>query len=142
MLKLYTDGSSNYKKGLYGSGYVLVENDTIIFSNSIKGKYEQFIKYNNVAGEIFACLYGIEKCIELGYNLVIVNVDYNGLIMWRNGTWKAKNELSQLYIKMLRHYEQFINIEFNKVKAHSKELGDKWNELADELAKNSIQQEC
>lgn len=142
MLKLYTDGSSSYKQGLYGSGYVLVENDKEVFSKSIKGKYDKFIKYNNVAGEIFACLYGIEKCIELGYKMVIVNVDYNGLIMWRNGTWKAKNELSQLYIKMLRHYEKFINIEFVKVVAHSKELGDKWNELADELAKNSIQQEC
>ena len=92
MLKLYTDGASSYKRGLYGSGYVIVENDSEVYSASIKGKYPQFVRYNNVAGEIFACLYGIEKCIELGYKSVEVCVDYIGLIKWRSGDWRAKNE--------------------------------------------------
>lgn len=141
MLKLYTDGSSNYKKGLYGSGYVIVKNDTELYSESIKGKHESFVKYNNVAGEIFACLYGIEKCIELGYTNTIVVVDYIGLIKWREGSWQARNELSQLYVKMLRHYEKFIQIDFVKVKAHSTgEDGDKWNDYADGLAKQSIKE--
>lgn len=138
MLKLYTDGASSYKRGLYGSGYVIVENDSEIYSASIKGKYPQFVKYNNVAGEIFACLYGVEKCIELGYKSVEVYVDYIGLIKWRSGAWRAKNELSQAYISTMRHLEQYIDINFNKVKAHSKELGDKWNERADDLATSSI----
>lgn len=135
MPSLYTDGSSSYKKGLYGSGYVIVENEEVIYKDSIKGRYEQFVKYNNISGEIFACLYGIEKCIEMGYKIVTVHVDYKGLIMWRDGVWKAKNELSQLYIKMMRHYEEFIQIEFVKVKAHN---GDYFNMLADDLAKASI----
>ena len=135
MLKLYTDGASSYKRGLYGSGYVIVENDSEIYSASIKGKYPQFVKYNNVAGEIFACLYGVEKCIELGYKSVEVYVDYIGLIKWRSGAWRAKNELSKAYISTMRHLEQHIDINFNKVRGHS---GDFYNERADDLATSSI----
>lgn len=135
MPKLYTDGASSYKRGLYGSGYVIVENDEEVYSASIKGKYPQFVKYNNVAGEIFACLYGIEKCVELGYESVEVYVDYIGLIKWRSGAWRAKNELSKAYISTMRHLEQHIDINFNKVRGHS---GDFYNERADDLATSSI----
>ena len=37
MPRLYTDGSSSYKKGLYGSGYVIIDNEEVIYKDSIKG---------------------------------------------------------------------------------------------------------
>lgn len=134
-INLYTDGSSDYKKGLVGSGAVLVQNDKVVAEVVKEVDKPGLIKYNNVAGEILACCYGIEKCIELGYKQVIVHVDYAGLISWYEGTWQAKNILSQTYIKMIRAYQTSIDINFIKVKAHE---GNRWNEHADMLAKKSI----
>jgi len=135
----FTDGSSDYKKKLYGSGAVLLtdhsDNAIIVTEISKEGKSEALIKYNNVAGEVLACCYAIEEAISRGYKNIILYVDYIGLIHWFNGSWQARTLISQLYTKQLREYRKFINIEFVKVTAHT---GSKWNEYADVLAKKSI----
>lgn len=133
---LYTDGSSNYKNKVYGSGYAIVYNDNIIAEDSITGKYKEYTKHNNISGEILACLYGIQKCIELGIKTVIVRVDYIGLIHWREGKWNTNNDLSKKYVQAIRYYEQFIQVEFEHVKGHSNE---KYNDYVDKLAKKSIE---
>ena len=134
--KLYTDGSSNYKLGKVGTGSVIVDNSNNILSEISKEVDKpELLKYNNVAGEILACCYGIEKCIELGVKQVEIHVDYIGLIKWYDGTWRTKNNFTKLYVNMLREYGKFIDFNFIKVKAHS---NDKWNEYADKLAKKSI----
>ena len=135
-VNIYTDGSSSYNKGKVGSGAVLVSIDGKIISEISKSVDKPgLIKYNNVAGEILACCYGIEEAIKLGYKQAIVYIDYIGLIHWYEGTWSARNILSQTYIKMIREYQKSIDINFVKVKAHT---GNKWNEHADVLAKKSI----
>lgn len=134
--KLYTDGSSNYKLGKVGTGAVIVDNSNNILSEISKEVDKpELLKYNNVAGEILACCYGIEKCIELDVKQVEIHVDYIGLIKWYDGTWRTKNNFTKLYVNMLREYGKFIDFNFIKVKAHS---NDKWNEYADKLAKKSI----
>lgn len=136
--KLYTDGSSDYKKGLIGSGFVILDsNGNILYEGSKSIDNEKLIKYNNVAGEIMACCYGIEKCIELGIKQVTIYVDYNGLIHWYNGSWRTKNDFTKMYVEMLRKYSKFIQFDFVKVKGHS---GDKYNDMVDELAKKSIKE--
>lgn len=135
-VNIYTDGSSSYNKGKVGSGAVLVSmNGKFISEISKSVDKPGLIKYNNVAGEILACCYGIEEAINLGYKQAIVYIDYIGLIHWYEGTWSARNILSQTYIKMIREYQKVIDINFVKVKAHT---GDEWNEYADNLAKKSI----
>lgn len=133
---IYTDGSSSYNKGKVGSGAVLVSTDENIISEISKSVDKPgLIKYNNVAGEILACCYGIEEAIKLGYKQAIVYVDYIGLIHWYEGTWTARNILSKTYVNMIREYKKSIDINFVKVHAHS---GDFYNMLADDLAKESI----
>lgn len=136
---VYTDGSSDYKEGTYGSGAVLLdspEEDAQIIEEVIKGgNSKSLAKYNNVTGEVLACCYGIEKAIELGYKQVIVYVDYIGLIKWYEGSWQARNILSQTYIKMIREYQKHIDINFEKVTGHSNNF---WNDHVDLLAKKSI----
>lgn len=136
---VYTDGSSDYKEGTYGSGAVLLDSpneDAKVLSEVSKGGNKKALsKYNNVTGEVLACCYGIEKAVELGYKQVVVYVDYEGLIKWYEGSWQARNILSQTYIRMLREYQKYIMIEFVKVKGHS---DNKWNDYVDMLAKKSI----
>lgn len=136
---VYTDGSSDYKEGTYGSGAVLLDSPNeeaeVLAEVSKGGDKKALAKYNNVSGEVLACCYGIEKAIKLGYKQVVVYVDYIGLIKWYEGSWQARNILSQTYIKMLREYQKHITIEFVKVKGHS---DNKWNDHVDMLAKKSI----
>lgn len=133
---IYTDGSSSYKKGLVGAGAVILDkNENIVKEISKPIENSDLIKYNNVAGEILACCYGIEEAIKLGYKQAIIHVDYVGLIQWYEGSWKTKNNLSKTYISMLREYSKFIDINFIKVKAHD---NNKWNEYVDALAKKAI----
>ncbi|AFF28535.1 ribonuclease H [Staphylococcus phage SA3] len=135
-VNIYTDGSSSYNKGKVGSGAVLVSKEGNIIAEISKSVDKPgLIKYNNVAGEILACCYGIEEAIKLGYNQAIVYIDYIGLIHWYEGTWSARNILSKTYINMIREYQKVIDINFVKVKSHS---NDKWNDYADNLAKKSI----
>lgn len=136
---VFTDGSSDYKNGYYGSGAVIlnsVSDDADILAEiSVAGSKPELMKYNNVTGEVLACCYAIEKCISMGIKDVILHVDYIGLIHWYNGSWQARNILSQSYKKVLTEYRKYVNIEFVKVKAHSKVY---WNEYVDGLAKTSI----
>ena len=94
---VYTDGSSDYKEGTYGSGAVLLDSpneDAKVLSEVSKGGNKKALsKYNNVTGEVLACCYGIEKAVELGYKQVVVYVDYEGLIKWYEGSWQARNIL-------------------------------------------------
>ncbi|WXX02952.1 Rnase H [Staphylococcus phage LJLAME001] len=133
---IYTYGSSSYNKGLVGAGAVILDkNENIVKEISKPIENSSLIKYNNVAGEILACCYGIEEAIKLGYKQAIVYIDYIGLIHWYEGTWSARNILSKTYINMIREYQKVIDINFVKVKSHS---NDKWNDYADNLAKKSI----
>lgn len=132
---IYTDGSSDYKKKQVGCGAVLLDNNKIIHTISNNVSNEKLSKFNNVAGEILAVCYALEKAIQLGYKVSIIHIDYIGLINWYEGSWVARNWLSQLYVERIREYSKYIQIEFKKVKAHS---NDKFNDLADELAKKSI----
>ncbi|UXE02815.1 Rnase H [Staphylococcus phage Koomba-kaat_1] len=133
---IYTDGSSSYNKGLVGAGAIILDkNENIVKEISKPIENSSLIKYNNVAGEILACCYGIEEAIKLGYKQAIIHVDYIGLIQWYEGSWKTKNNLSKTYINILREYSKFIDINFIKVKAHD---NNKWNEYVDVLAKKAI----
>ena len=64
---VYTDGSSDYKEGTYGSGAVILDSpneDAKILSEVSKGGNKKALsKYNNVTGEVLACCYGIEKAV-------------------------------------------------------------------------------
>lgn len=135
-VKLFTDGSSDFKKGLIGAGAVVLDNDNNILSKVSKSVDRQDLKkYNNVAGEIIACCYGIEECIKLGATHVTVYVDFINLIKWYDGSFRTNTKLSQLYVQLLRQYRTKIDFDFVKVKGHS---NNEYNDMADELAKKSI----
>lgn len=135
----FTDGSSDYKRKVYGSGSVLLTNPTEeadIVSEVIKGgDNPRLMKYNNITGEVLATCYAIEEAIRLGYSTIYIYADYIGIIKWALGEWQARTDISILYKNQVTEYSKFIDIKFEKVKAHD---GNKWNDYADFLAKKSI----
>ncbi|SHH31802.1 ribonuclease HI [Thermosipho atlanticus DSM 15807] len=132
--KAYVDGS--YKSsGKIGAGLVIVKTGGI-------EKYYKFItkyaKHRNVTGEIVATLLALEYAKNETINNLEIFYDYTGIEMWSVGRWKPKTELTKKYKNLYDKYSKIINVTFTKVKAHT---GERFNDLADKLAKKAIEDE-
>lgn len=130
----YVDGS--YKKDTleYGYGVVLILKDEVIELFG-KGENPEVAKSRNVTGELFGSIRAISEAIKLKKKKIIVFYDYQGISSWANGEWKCNLPLTIGYRDKIREFRKEIEILFVKVKAHS---NDKYNDLADHLAKKSL----
>lgn len=131
--KLYTDGSYNKDLGIYGSGYVLLDENEKVISRGHKTGYPD-PKENgwNINGEVAAAELGIERALELGFSQIEVYHDYEGIGKWADGIWGAYKTYTIQYAKNVEKYRRQANIRFIHVKGHS---GNKWNDVADAEAK-------
>ncbi|WP_459195682.1 ribonuclease H family protein [Wukongibacter baidiensis] len=134
-LKIYVDGS--YRKGIYNYayGFVVVLNNNIVYQSNGVGNNEGAIALRNVAGEMTAAMRAVLFAKKNNYKELEIYYDYKGLENWAKGSWKRKNEYTRAYHKFMKENMKSMNIEFIKVKAHS---GDKYNEMADKLAKDAL----
>ncbi len=139
--RIYSDGSSTLNKlkpeGCGGIGFVVVdrnEEEAHRFSDSYIG--------TSAACELFAALCSLKWAYENGYNGVTIYSDssyfvnsYNSWINgWKRRDWKARNgeEIANKEIMMeLYEIKKLLPSKAIHVKGHN---GDKWNELADQLA--------
>ena len=130
----YVDGS--YKKDTleYGYGVVLILKDDIIEFFG-KGENPEVAKSRNVTGELFGSIRAISEAIRLKKKKITVFYDYQGISSWANGEWKCNLPLTIGYRDKIKDFRKEIEILFVKIKAHS---NDKYNDLADYLAKKSL----
>lgn len=131
----YVDGSFHVKTGEYGYGCVLLEGQHIVKQLYGKGHDEEYSSMRNVAGEIIGSEVAVRYAQEHGYHKLCLYYDYEGIEKWATGQWKAKKLGTQAYQKFMTEIQQTIQITFVKVLAHS---GDKYNDLADALAKKAV----
>jgi len=129
----YVDGSFKEKDMAYGSGVVYMT------KNGIEEFYERyedsFACHRNVSGEVKASELAIQKAIEDGKEKIYIYHDYQGISSWAEGEWKANNDLTKSYKAFIENAKKKIEIHFVKVKGHS---NDKYNDLADKLAKKAV----
>ena len=102
---------------------------------SCKGSEPPYLKMNNVGGEVNASMIAVKSAISMGYKLIRIYYDYAGIECWATGEWKRKKEGTKAYKKFIEENSKDIIIEFKKVKAHA---GNKYNEIADDLAKQAV----
>lgn len=130
---LYVDGSYNKSQCRYGSGFVATDiySEKEIFKHYCGDK--DLPEMKNVTGEIVATLNALNWAIMNGYRNILLCYDYEGIEMWSTGKWKTNKDLSQLLKNTYKFYTDMgVKITFDHIKAHT---GNKFNELADELAK-------
>lgn len=132
---IYTDGS--FKKHTIGWSFVVVEGDDIIHQANgiIENPDPALLKTRNVAGELRAAMQAIGWAIENKYQKVVIHHDYTGVAYWVTGYWKARNMYTKQYVKWVSKAK--IEIIFEHIKGHT---GNQFNEIADQLAKDAIDQ--
>lgn len=130
MLTAYTDGSYDKRTNKYGYGVVLVEPQLKTSGGGID-------TYNawNITGEIEAVKMAINYALQNNHNEITIYHDYIGLQKWADDEWKCNKEVSINYKAFINDARKKLKITFIKVQAHS---GDKYNEIADQLAKEGI----
>lgn len=128
----YVDGSFDGKR--YGSGAIILYGGQEI-ELTASGDDPEMAEMRNVAGEIGAARMAMEWCIAHGVHGLVVYHDYTGVAEWAEGGWKANKRGTREYAAFARGVAPLLKIAFQKVKGHS---GDKYNDVADKLAKRSI----
>ncbi|HVJ49033.1 ribonuclease H family protein [Desulfitobacterium sp.] len=128
--EVYTDGS--YLNGQYSWAYAFVKEDEVVYEDSNVGKSPEAAVMRNVAGELAAVLFAVKRAADLGVTIRIF-YDYAGIAFWVTGEWRAKNEFTQKYCKLMNEYQGVYA--FEKVKAHT---GNKFNEYVDNKAKTAL----
>lgn len=133
----YVDGSYNVATGVYGYGCVLLlpENDEAYEKLSGSGNDAEVAKLRNVSGEMLGAMNAVKYAAKNGYSELVIFYDYMGIEMWATGGWKCKNEYTRGYRDYMVKMKSAVNVTFKKVAAHT---GDRFNELADKLAKEAV----
>ncbi len=130
----YVDGSYNIVTKEYSYGAVIFHD----------GKEEHFSKkfsnpematMRNVAGEIEGSMCAMQYCVDHGIKSIDIYYDYEGIANWCIGAWKTNKEGTQKYKMFYDEIKTKVKVNFIKVKGHS---GDKYNDLADSLAKAAV----
>lgn len=138
-VRAYVDGSYDSASGRFSCGVVIVETDASGNSETteINAAFDdaEAAQQRNIAGEIMGSKLAIDHCMANEIKSVEIYHDYEGIGAWADRKWKANNPLTQGYRDYVEEARKSIDIRFVKVKAHA---GNKYNELADKLAKKAL----
>lgn len=138
----YTDGSCQGNPGPGGFGVVVLDDN----ENLITTYSEQYDYTTNNKMELSAILwaflkYGSKDKILTVYSdsAYCVNTLTNWVFSWEKNNWKKSDnktpENLDLIKPFFKHLQNGFFIDLRKIKGHA---GDKWNELADQLATGKI----
>lgn len=135
----YVDGSFDAGSGRFSCGVVIIETDSEGKSEvtELKSAFDdaEAAAQRNVAGEIMGSKLAIDWCLANGIKSVEIYHDYEGIGAWADKRWKANNPLTQGYRDYVEKARKSLEIKFVKVKGHS---GNKYNDMADKLAKEAL----
>lgn len=132
-LKVYVDGT--FYNNMYGGGYVVIENENIIYQDCGIGKNEpELLSMRNISGEMTAAMRATNWLYKNKRKGTIVH-DYVGLSKWVLSEWKTNKKFTKMYADWMRPFYNKGIIDFEWVKGHSNVVG---NEIADRLAKQSV----
>ncbi len=130
----YVDGSYNIKTKEFSFGAVIFLGEEIkVFSQKFEDA--ELATMRNVAGEIKGAEFVMKYCAEHDIKNIDIYYDYEGIAAWAKGTWKRNKEGTIAYKTLFDELSKKVTVRFVKVKGHS---GDKYNDLADALAKEAV----
>lgn len=135
-IDVYVDGSFMVDKKNYSYGLVVVKQNQVLYEECGIGDDEEAISLRNVSGEVMGAMKAVEYALKQNYEQITICFDYQGVESWALGTWKRNNRITQGYHEFMKNQMKKIKINFKKIKGHS---GDKYNDMADSLAKRALE---
>ena len=130
----YVDGSYNIQTKEFSYGMVILyQGQEMRFASKVENP--SLASMRNVAGEIKGAEMAMRYAIEKGCKELWIYHDYEGIARWCLGDWKTNKEGTKAYKAYYDSIKNHLNVTFHKVKGHS---GDKYNDIADQLAKSAI----
>ncbi len=130
----YVDGSYNIATKEFSYGMVILR-DSKEYTFNKKFDDKDLASMRNVAGEIKGAQAAMAYAVEEGLKEITIYYDYAGIAFWCLGDWKANKEGTIAYKEYYDSIKEFVKVNFVKVKGHS---GDKYNDMADALAKEAL----
>lgn len=130
----YVDGSYNVATGEFSYG-VVVFHDGKEHTFNKKFSDPELASMRNVAGEIKGAEAAMEYAYKNGMKTLTIYHDYEGIAKWPLKLWAANKEGTKAYQAYYNNIKEYVDIKFVKVKGHS---GDKYNDMADKLAKEAL----
>ena len=128
---LYTDGSYSRIRKAAGWGYVLTINDKI----AAKSSGPIFKQASHVRGEHQAIIEGLKTFVRADLRgPILIRTDFKPVIHHVRGEWQAKSDSVIEFLEQLKPFMRELDIMFEWVPSH---CGCKFNEMADELAKQA-----
>lgn len=130
----YVDGSYNIKTKIFGCGVVIFyDGEDTTFSKSFSDP--EMASMRNVAGEIEGAKLAMQYCLDNNIEEIDIYYDYEGIEKWCSGAWKTNKSGTVAYKQFYNEVIKNVKVNFIKVKGHS---GDKYNDMADRLAKDAV----
>ncbi len=130
----YVDGSFNKLTREFSYGAVIFYNgEELRFSRKYKDR--KLAKMQNIAGEIKGAEAAMQYCLDNDISSITIYHDYEGIAKWCTGEWRAEKAGTIAYADFYKKASAAVDIQFVKVKGHS---GDKYNDIADKLAKEAL----
>lgn len=130
----YVDGSYHSGTKEFSYGVVILQHGKeICFHEKISDP--ELAGMRNVAGEIKGAEAAMRYAVEHQCREITIYHDYEGIARWCTGDWKANKPGTQAYKAYYDSICDQVQIRFQKVKGHS---GDKYNDMADRLAKQAL----
>lgn len=133
-LVAYVDGSYNIATREFSYGMVILNGESEEYFSK-KYNDPELSEMRNVAGEIMGSMSAMDYCLSNGFKSIMIYFDYEGIEKWCKGYWKTNKMGTKRYKEYYDDMKNKIHIVFKKVKAHS---GDKYNDIADRLAKEAV----
>lgn len=132
----YVDGSFSLDHMVYSYGAVIITKDGI---ETFKGMEDDpvLVKMRNVSGELKGAMVAMDIAINKNYQKLFLHYDYAGIEKWALGEWKTNKSGTRSYKEYYDSIKDKLDVKFIKVKAHS---GIKYNDMADQLAKEAIEE--
>lgn len=126
----YVDGS--FLGGVVGYGAVVLHDDSEV--TRFSGHITEHVEQQQVGGELAATMRVLAWCQQHDIPQITIFYDYKGIENWATGAWKANKPNTRAYRDFVK--KSPVRVKWRKVKSHS---GNKWNDVADELAKAGAQ---
>lgn len=129
------DGSFSNQTKAGGAGIVYKTSSDVGYKKAYFKVPTAFLKERNVAGELLATLWAIEKAIELKLKDMILVFDYVGNFYYSNGLWTPKSKPITLIvnrIRLLLRNNSSLYIKWFKADSHTNLF---INDEADRLSK-------